>query len=132
MKENIGVLNKVESCKNCMWRNYCWKQQVCESFKPIDSDKYCESLYQYIRKNITPSGESKLTRHVYQMSNWGIYTDCTTLDQYYINMINDDLKIIRHKDTAYVFNIDQVIEMYRLEPKLHIKKYEDGVYYISL
>lgn len=130
--ENSKVLNQVTHCKNCYWRNDCWKQQICESFKPIDTDKYCEDVYTYLKKNIKPTGDIKLQRHVYQMSNWGTYKDTDTLDQYYVSMINDNLKEIRKGHTAYCFNIEQVIEMYKLEPDLHIKQFNDGIYYISL
>jgi hypothetical protein len=130
--ENITVLNKITSCKNCYWRNDCWKQNVCDSFKPVDSDKYCEDVYQYLKKNINHSKEDKLHRHSYQMSTWGAYTDRDTLDQYYVNMINDNLKVIRSGKTAYCFNIDQVIQMYKLEDHLHIKDFSDGIYYITL
>lgn len=131
MSENFGVLSKITGCKNCLYKNDCWEQRLCDGFKPIDSYKYCEDITNYLHKCVKTSVDKKLTRHVYQMSSWGICSDTDTSDSYYVNMINDNLKIIRKGKTAYCFNIDQVIEMYRFEPELRVLKYDDGIYYIT-
>lgn len=131
-KVDTKVLNDITSCQNCYFRNDCWKHHVCGSFKPIDTDKYCEQVTKYLHNNIKPTGETKLTRHVFQMANWGTYTDCKTLDQFYCDMINDNLREIRKGYTCYCFHIDQIIDMYKLEPKLRVKTYDEGIYYITL
>ena len=131
MSENFGVLNKITGCKNCLYHNDCWKQRLCDGFKPVDPDKYCEDITKYLHKHIKPSYEKKLTRYVFQMSNWGICADGNSTDQYYVELINDNLKLIRKGKPAYCFNIDQVIEMYRFEPALRVLQYDSGIYYIT-
>lgn len=133
MKEhNVTVLKKIAKCEQCFWKNDCWKQGVCNNYKPIDSDKFCENLYQYIKKNIKPTDEKKLVRHTYQTSKWGAYSDNTTLDQYYVSMINDDISELKKHHVVYVFCIDQIIELYRFLPELRILNYDNGIWYLSL
>lgn len=68
-----------------------------------------------VRGNITPSHD-KFLKRVYQKYPYD--TDKTaTLDYYYVGMINDTLREIRHGHIAYIFTLKQACEVLRFEPQ---------------
>ena len=138
MKEHdTRILKKIESCKNCLWYDKCKKYNCafrpCEDFSPVDEDDYCAKLESYLHENIKACGEKRLRRHARHDYNFGIVFDNIAIpDEYYCQLVNDSVAQIRKGHIAYVFYIDQVIDCYRLEPRLHIVAYKEGIYYLTV
>jgi hypothetical protein len=53
----------------------------------------------------------------------------STLDEYYVGLINDSLDLIRHGKSAYVFSFGQIKDIMRFESDIDIK-YVEGFYEI--
>lgn len=96
-------------------------------FKIKNKDNLIEALRK-VRGNVLPSEEKFMQRHPAETPG-GV--EETTLDDYYVDMINDTLREIRKGEIAYIFNIGQIIDVLKYEPKAQFQ-YEDGAIAVSL
>ena len=125
------ILNKVCSCKDCVFYDKCKANKVCEDFSPIDEDDYAENVEKYLKNHVEPSNETKLKRHPSNVGRYGISGSDESTDSRYVNFINDGLRIIRSGGVCYCYFIYQIEDILRFEPDVHIN-FHDGVYYITL
>jgi len=126
----------VSDCKNCHYGDSCPdvqdKDTSCTDFMPVDENTYISELMASLRYNNIPSVDSRLKRRVPKNRSVDYYDDgVTTLDSYYVNMINDTLGEIRAGLTGYVFKAEQVAELLRFEPEIEVEMH-DGIFYVSL
>lgn len=78
-----------------------------------------------LRKNITPSKEKKLKRHV--VPDEKSYNDkVTTLDEYYVLLVNSVLSEVRKGGTDYAYSLEQIRDIMRFEPNISVKYIADA------
>lgn len=126
-------------CSNCTYSEDICSEEVngqgCEYYEMADclniNDKI-SIVRDYIKSLGSGLVGKKLTRSVYRCVNMGItYDDINSIDHYYVNLINDCLYNIRHRKNAWVFNLDQLAEIFRFEPDVQVTYDEDdGVFYL--
>lgn len=115
------------SCEQCCFKLSCQKKIPCSIFYPDNMDKFLEGAVTYLKESIPLSKDAILKRHAtVSLSSYGAKSDTTTLDGYYVRMINDTLSQIRKGKTAYIFNINQIKEILRFERNIQIKVNECG------
>lgn len=93
-----------------------------------------EELQQSLRKIakkiiVVPANTKFLSRHTAKTAG-GTKSD-TTLDFYYVSMINDTLREIRKGRVGYVYNIRQMMDIRAFEPKAEFT-FEDGAVAVRL
>lgn len=127
---------KFTCCGLCVWGDSCEKIDAkeaskCKHFSLLDDSQFESVILPYLREHTPPSNKKRLTQHI--LKNRDItYTDLKpTLDEYYVSMINDTLHEIRSGRTAYIFNLEQVRDIIRFEPRAEFTLYE-GIYYVNL
>ncbi len=105
------------SCKqcihygNCNFACYKADNPRCWRFVPDNMNAFLNGVITYFRLNISKSNEKRLKR-VYHCK--GTYNDkVTTLDEYYVNFINDCIGELNKNNTVYVFNLSQIAEIMR-------------------
>ena len=141
MKLNKEIAKTIpHSCSECMKNGCCVYVSVYEKMKCGDSC-YCQEfiasnmddiLNKAIRhyQNIVPlSKEKKLKRQVYAYyDNYHGITDdkVTTLDAYYVGLINDSLELLRKGKPAYVFSLLHIRDIMRFERDVVAKYLGDG------
>ena len=102
----------------------------------MDDRTICTSgeLRQALRKIaekiiIVPANTKFLSRHAAKTAG-GAKSD-TTLDHYYVEMINDTLRAIRKGGTGYIFNARQIADIKAFEPNAEFA-FEDGAVAVRL
>lgn len=73
---------------------------------------------EFLRATTKPAPTRKIPK-IYFRKAHGVVAQ-TTLYEYYVQLINDTLDLIRKGLTAYIFNFEQVAEVFRYEPKARI------------
>ena len=132
MTQTYHILKNIVNCDSCKFRNNCNEHKLCGSYYPVNEDKYCDSIMDYIHNKVSTTNEKYLTRHPVLNSDLGlVHDDIYTLDQYYVDMINDNLRLVRNGDVAYCYKIEQIADMYRHQPNIKIELFRDGVFYIT-
>ena len=108
----------VHDCENCCHK--CRKCGVaCENFYPENSSEFMRYVLDELRKNITPSREKKLKRHA--VPDWKSYNDkVTTLDEYYVLLVNSVLSEVRKGGTDYAYSLEQIRDIMRFEPYITV------------
>lgn len=79
----------------------------------------------------TPASPGKYLRRTTTKLGGGMVLDTEPLDAYYVQMINDTLKQIRHGRTAYLFRLVQVRDVLRFEPSAQFAVI-DGIISVNL
>lgn len=92
-----------------------------------------ESIRQYVKSRGNKFVGKKLSRNVYEFYNLGVCNDgISSLDEYYVKLINDVLFDIRHCKPAWVFSLQQVAEIFKFEPNVRVTyDKDDMVFYIN-
>lgn len=85
-----------------------------------DVGEFLNHAIETLRIGTAPSKERRLKRHYVKNVGLGIRQE-TTLDQYYVDLINDTLREIRRGRPAYIFNLEQIREVFRFEPEAKIR-----------
>ena len=108
----------VHDCENCCHK--CRKCGVtCENFYPVNSSEFMEHVLDELRQNITPSKEKKLKRHA--VPDWKSYNDkVTTLDEYYVLLVNSVLSEVRKGGVDYAYSLEQIRDIMRFEPNITV------------
>ncbi len=121
-----------QCCRKCPQRTI-----ACKDFHPNNSRVFLNYVLDYLRENTPRSQDEKMKRNFgrdLQFERFGFYDDgITSLDTYYIQMINDVLEQIRLHKAGYVYNLYQVQDILRYEPQIQIRYIPDaGAYEINL
>lgn len=121
------------SCRQCIRKhNDCGNGCACTEFFPDNMDVFLDYVVTYLKENTPLSKEKKLKRHARAYSGLGLkYDDTTTLDEYYVRMINDVLSEIRRGKSDYLFNFEQIRDVLRFERNITLR-YVDGCYEIKM
>lgn len=115
----VKVVHGCENCcrKNCRYNN-C--NSACENFYPENSAEFMEYILEELRKNITPSSEKKMKRHI--VPDGKSYNDkVTTLDEYYVLLVNSVLSEIRKGGVDYAYSLEQIRDILRFETDISVK-----------
>lgn len=120
-------------CEQCVMKNsLCGKRFTCVDFFPDNMDVFLDYVVTYLKENTPPCKEKKLKRHARNYSGVGLkYDDTTTLDEYYVRMINDVLSEIRRGKADYLFSFGQIRDVLRFERNITLR-YVDGCYEIKM
>lgn len=91
----------------------------------IQKENSIAKIIYAIRSTTDKSDKKFLTRAFVKDNCFGVtYED--TLDTYYINLINDTLRQIRHRQTAYIFSLYHIRDIFRFEPDANVEYNEDA------
>lgn len=74
----------------------------------------------YLKKTTIKSKGRILCRKTITITIAGITYKDTTLDQYYLGLVNDSLWLIRHQQPCYIFNMQTLKDILRFEPDIEV------------
>lgn len=114
-------------CRKCKNRN-----TSCYDFYPENMAEFMDYAIDFLSKTVEPSKEKKLKRHV--IRDGKSYNDkVSTLDYYYVLLINTALSEIRKGRSDYVYSFEQIRDIMRFEPDISAKYIADaGAYEIRI
>lgn len=120
INKDIFKHNIPHMCTQCVMRNNCKNPNRskifnprCGRFTPDNINEYLSYLTNYFTCNLPKSRYKTLKR---ECGDTGAYTyndKVDTLDYYYVNFINDTLSELRQNHTAYIFTLEQLMEVSR-------------------
>lgn len=119
------------SCKECCCK--CnGRSSACADFYPADMPRFMEYTVGFLKETVIPCKEYKLKRYI--VRDGRSYDDgITTLDGYYVQLINSVLCEIRKDGRDYIFNLEQLREIMRFEPCITARYIPDaGSYEIRI
>lgn len=124
LHNDLMKVKVVHGCENCCHK--CRKCGVtCENFHPENSAEFMGYVLDELRKNITPSSEKKLKRHA--VPDGKSYNDkVTTLDEYYVLLVNSVLSEVRKGGVDYAYSLEQIRDIMRFEPNISVKYIDDS------
>lgn len=133
LTNDLHSCNIPHYCGQCIKKyNVCRNGNTCADFFPENMDVFLDHAVTYLKENTPLSKEKKLKRHARNHSSAGLkYDGTTTLDEYYVRMINDVLSEIRRGKTDYLFNFEQIRDVLRFERHIAVR-YIDGCYEIKI
>lgn len=120
---NCGI---TYSCGDC--KEGCKQNLPCRDFSP--TDEFCVGVFNFLKKNASASRGRTLRRYT-KKNGCGIVADSDTLDNYYVGLVNDALRQLRHGETVYVFSFEQIKDVLRFESNIDITKYDDCCYQLK-
>ena len=83
----------------------------------------------YLKKTTIKSKGRILCRKTITIA--GITYKNTTLDQYYLGLVNDSLWLIRHQQPCYIFNMQTLKDILRFEPDIEVALAGNKTYRVS-
>ena len=114
--KKVGVSH---NCSQCC-RSCCGRKEACREFYPSNMSAFMAYIVESLRDIVPQSKDSKLKRHV--TSDCKCFDDgVTTLDAYYVQLINSVLSEIRKGKADYVFNFEQIKDIMRVEPRITVR-----------
>lgn len=115
----VKVVHGCENCcrKSCRYNNCNY---ACKNFYPQNSEEFMEYVLEELRKNITPSKERKLKRHI-APDGKGYNDGVTTLDEYYVLLVNSVLSEVRRGGVDYAYSLEQIRDILRFEPNIEVR-----------
>lgn len=118
LHNDLMKVKVVHGCENCCHK--CRKFGVtCENFYPDNSSEFMEYVIDELRKNITPSNEKFLKRCI--IPDRKSYNDkVTTLDEYYVLLVNSVLFEVRKGGIDYAYSLEQIADIMRFEPDITV------------
>lgn len=133
LSNNLRSCGIPHNCRQCIRKyNGCGKGCTCADFFPENMDVFLDHAVTYLKENTPPSKDKKLKRHARNHSSAGLkYDGTTTLDEYYVRMINDVLSEIRRGKIDYLFNFEQIRDVLRFERHIAVR-YIDGCYELKI
>lgn len=117
------------SCNQCIMNKSCLQNgYTCTKFYPEHMDSFLDCVVTYIKENTLPSKDKRLKRRVGRAAGTvGIKNDnVTTLDDYYVRLINDTLSEIRHGHVGYIFTLSQLRDVLRFERDVKVRHNDCG------
>ena len=126
----VKIAHGCESCccNGCRCSN---RGTACEKFYPEETADFMGYILESLLKTVEPSRERKLKRHVYPDMS---YNDkVTTLDEYYVLLVNSVLSEIRKGSVDYAYSLEQIRDIMRFEPDITVRYIADaGAYEVRL
>lgn len=129
LHNDLVKVNVAHSCEDCKIK--CkYSGAACENFQPKNISKFMDHVLDSLRENITPCNEKFLKRHA--VSDGKCYDDkVTTLDEYYVLLVNSVIAEVRKGGYDYAYSLEQVRDIMRFEPDISVKYIADvGAYEI--
>ena len=126
----VRVPHSCESC--CCNKCSCSNRKItCEKFYPQNTTAFMDYILFSLLQTVEPSKERKLKRHVYPDRS---YNDkVTTLDEYYVMLVNSVLGEIRKGGVDYAYSLEQIKDIMRFEPDIKVRYIADaGAYEVRL
>lgn len=112
-------------CGDCDYNCYNTPNPRCWSFIPDNMNGFLNDTITYFCLNVPKSKETKLRR---VCTYNGAYNDrVTTLDDYYVNFINDCIGELRKGKTVYIFKLSQLWEIIRFYSDITATYVGDGI-----
>lgn len=122
--KKVGVAH---NCSHCC-RSCYGRKEACTEFYPSNMKAFMDYVVDSLRDIVPLSRDSKLKRHT--PSDDKCFDDgVTTLDAYYVELINSVLSEIRKGKSDYVFGIEQIKDIMRFEPRITIVYLADAECY---
>lgn len=111
-------------CGYCQYSNNselcCRKGRRC-NFTPENWDAFITVVVNNLKLTIQPSKTKHIIRTNRYRPSTGVYDDAFTQDQFYVQLVNDSLKLIRKNQPAYVFSLYHIVDILRFERDIDIK-----------
>ncbi len=125
--KKVGIKHGCEKC--C---RDCKCGSACENFYPENMAEFMDYALDCLRENVVPSKEHTLQRHA--IRDGKCYDDkVSTLDYYYVQLVNMVLYEIRKGKTDYVYSFEQMRDIMRFESNITAKYIADaGAYEIRI
>lgn len=122
----VGIKHSCENCcRNCVNCN-----TACEDFYPEYITEFMDYAINFLRKTVELSRENKLKRNVIRDEK-SFNDKVSTLDYYYVLLVNTALSEIRKGKSDYVYSFEQIRDIMRFEPNITAKYIaEAGAYEI--
>lgn len=122
-------------CGECIHREACQSgykdiyDPRCGNFIPDNIDAFLNRMINYMSMNIPKTSNKYLKRiNVKQRVS---SDNITPLDSYYVDFINDSIKLLREGKTAYVFKLYHIKDIIPFVPDL-TAKYNDGIFELKI
>ena len=119
-----------QCCRKCPQRT-----TACTDFYPANSRVFLDYAVTRLRCETPQSKDTILRRYIHNRPDRDGGTDdgIDTLDSYYVQMINDTLKLIRTGKAGYLYTIQQIKDVIRFEPHIQVRYISDaGAYEVRL
>lgn len=129
LHNDLVKVNLAHGCEDCGIK--CkYSGAACENFRPKNISKFMDHVLDSLRENITPCNEKILKRHA--VFDGKCYDDkITTLDEYYVLLVNSVISEVRKGGYDYAYSLEQVRDIMRFEPDISVKYIADvGAYEI--
>lgn len=115
--------NCEKCCMNCI---NC--STACDKFYPENMTEFMDYALECIRGMVEPSKERTLKRYAVRDSR--SYNDkVSTLDYYYVLLVNSVLSEIRKGKTDYVYSFEQIKDIMRFESDISVRYIADAEAY---
>lgn len=112
-------------CNDCNHFCYNTPNPRCWSFIPNNMNSFLNDAIVYFSLNVPKSKEAKLKR---VCTYHGAYNDrVTTLDDYYVNFINDCIRALRKGKTVYIFKLSHLWEIAKFHTDMVAAYVGDGI-----
>lgn len=123
------------NCRQC-GKQCPQSMQACVDFYPANSRVFLDYIITLLKQNTPRSKDNVMKRRFgsdIQFKRYGFYDDgITSLDAYYVQMINDTLDQVRKGKAGYVYSLWQVQDILRYEPQVRVRYISDaGAYEIT-
>lgn len=125
-----GELKKAgvsHNCSHCC-RSCYGRKEACLEFYPDNMTAFMDYVIDSLRDTVLASNEDKLKRHV-ASDNKCFDDGVTTLDAYYVQLINSVLSEIRRGKADYVFSVEQIKDIMCFEPRIIVRYIADAECY---
>lgn len=100
------------NCNDCLYFTMC--DGDCECL-PADFEGNCDEAIDYIKENTKPVNDKWMSKGEYS-------------DDYYVDFINDALYEIRDGLITQLFNLGQVCDLLKYEPRADIFTSDENIY----
>ena len=123
--------NIPHSCKQCTRCYDCYDVRYgkpnpqCRRFVPSNMDMFLNDMITYFEINVPKSKSKKLNRVC--SYNGATNDKITTLDKYYVDLINDSIKELRKGKITYIFNIHQLYDIIKFCSDFTAQYQGDGI-----
>lgn len=117
--------NQCTRCYDCYDVRYGKPNPQCRRFIPSNMDTFLNDTITYFNENVPKSKDKKLSRVC--SYNGATNDKVTTLDKYYVDLINDSVQELRNRRTAYIFNIHQLYDIVQFYGDFIAKYQGDGI-----
>lgn len=124
LHNDLMKVKVAHGCENCCHK--CRKcSTACENFYPENSSEFMVYVIDELRENIAPSREKQLKRHA--VPDGKSFNDkVTTLDEYYVLLVNSVLSEVRNGGVDYAYSLEQICDIMRFEPNISVKYIADA------